>query len=155
MELTQLKKEYSVLQKKYKLPDFKCLNEDFEIEKLDKDTDTLLRAIRKQMIEKIVNSIGFLDMLLNPINVPRTYLNYVKGMTAADRQIIETMYGQLAELSIDSINCEIEYDEKSEAALIQKIYSAWDKTKPQFKTIIKHIKNPSNNFIKKEKSYFG
>ena len=71
MELKDLKKEYSDLAEKYKLPSFKELNENFEIEKIDKDTEILLRDVRKVMMEKIVNSLGFLEMFLNPMNAPR------------------------------------------------------------------------------------
>ena len=70
MGLKELKKKYADLSKKYKLPNFVNLNEDFEVEKIERDTDLLLKAIRKVMMEKIVNSMSFLEMLLNPVNSP-------------------------------------------------------------------------------------
>jgi len=46
--LDELKKNYAILQKKYNLPDYQELNEEFDVEKLqDLETDTLLRAVRK------------------------------------------------------------------------------------------------------------
>ena len=60
MNIAELKKRYENLTKKYKIPGFVELNKDFEIEKLDKEIDFLLRAIRKLIMEKIVNSMSFL-----------------------------------------------------------------------------------------------
>ena len=45
--LEQLKKDYEVIRKKYNLPGFKELNEDFYIEEIaESETDILLRKIR-------------------------------------------------------------------------------------------------------------
>ena len=56
MELNDLRNDYSKLEVKHILPSFKELNESFEIDKIDKESDALLRVVRKVMMEKIVNS---------------------------------------------------------------------------------------------------
>src|SRR5688572_7419537 len=108
MELECLKKEYEVLAKKYSLSSFNDLNNDFEIEKQDKQSDTLLKVIRKIVMDKIVNSITFLEMLVNPINAPRMYLPYIRAMSVEDRKSIEDIYNVLAELSLLSLDLEID-----------------------------------------------
>lgn len=156
MELEELKKEYSVLSKKYKLPEFKKVNEDFEIDKIERKSDCLLRTIRKAMMDKIINSIGFFDMLLNPGNAPRMYLNFIKNMTQEDKDNIDIIYTKLSELSLISLELEIEYDEKGEIDLINKTFQEWAKIKPEFSKILAKIRKPSEiESIKKEKSYFG
>src|SRR3989344_4012842 len=112
MEIAELKRDYDALAKKYKLPSFDEINEDFEIGKIDRDCGTILRSVRKMMMEKIVNSMGFTEMLLNPVNAPRIYFGYLKNMTQEDRDITEKLYKTLAELSVDSLECEIVYSEK-------------------------------------------
>lgn len=154
MELKELKKQYLECAKKHKLPSFAELNENFEVEKMDKDTDCLLRAVRKVMMEKLVNSLGFIEMMLNPVNAPRIYISYIRTMSAEDRQIIEGIYGKLGELSLQSLNLEIEYDEKKEAELIKRANEVWNAIKPDFKKILGNVKKPGV-IIKKEKSYFG
>ncbi|MFH1290191.1 MAG: hypothetical protein ABIH92_02165 [Nanoarchaeota archaeon] len=155
MDLKDLKREYEKLKKKHKLPSFKELDECFEISKLDKEGDTLLRSIRKVMMEKIVSSLGFVEMLLNPMNAPRMYLAYVKSMGAEERKSIDKIYGEFAELSILSLDREIDYDEKGEAELINKIFGVWNGARPEFRKVLKSMKKPNNNSEKRERSYFG
>ena len=77
MELKELKNDFISVSKGYKLPSFEKLNEDFEVDKIDRKTDCLLRLIRKVMMEKVMNSLSFLDLLLNPVNAPRIYLSFM------------------------------------------------------------------------------
>src|SRR3989344_3720844 len=121
MELKDLKVNYGKVEAKYKLPSFKELNENFEIDKIDRESDTLLRVIRKVMMEKIVNSLGFLEMLLNPMNIPRMYLPFMKAMNFDDKKIIEKIYSEFSDLSMSSLESEVDYQEKMEAELIKKI----------------------------------
>ncbi len=156
MELDKFKTEYETLAKRFSLPKFMDLNLDFEIDKFDGETDFLLRAIRKLMMEKIVNSISFLEMLINPINAPRMYINYVSSMSSEDRKVIEDIYSVLTELSISSLSLEIDYSEKNEAALIKETHQKWSSLKPNFKNIVSNIKKPNNiKSVRKERSYFG
>ncbi len=155
MELDELKKEYSKLEKKYSLPKFKELEENFEIGKLDKETDTLLRSIRKVMIEKIINSINFIEMLLNPMNAPRMYFNYIRSMNSEDKNTIEKIYTILSGISLISLEREIDYSEKGEADLIKAILKSWNDVKPEFRKIVERIKSPNLTVVRKERNYFG
>ena len=155
MKLEEIKKDYGELAKKYKLPAFKELNEDFEVYKAGKDRDCFLRSVRKVMMDKIVNALGFLEMLLNAVNVPRMYTPYLRVMTTEDRKNIERIYVILAELSILSLQLEIDYSEKEEAELIKKIYNSWKGIKSDFKNILIKVNKPGIDVSRKEKSYFG
>jgi len=154
MELADLKKQYEPLSKKHKLPSFEKLNEDFEIDKIDRETDFLLRLVRKSMMEKIINSLGFVEMLLNPVNAPRLYLGYIKSISQEDKEKIDKIYEALADLSLSSLSLELSSDESKEAELIQKIFSKWNELKTDFKKIMDDMKNPKA-LTKKEKSYYG
>lgn len=155
ISFSELKKEFEKIAKNHKMPPFSKLNEDFEIGKIENDSGTLIRAVRKTMMEKIVNSLGFLEMLLNPMNVPRMYVAYVSTMSADDKKRIEEIYGKLSFLSTLSLEREIEYDEKKEAELIDKIFSAWGEVKEDFLKILQNMKNPKLTSARKERSYFG
>ena len=153
-DLKNLKEDYDELEKKYKIPSFKEMNEEFEIEKIDKKSDCLMRIVRKVMMEKIINSLNFLEIFLNPANAPRIYFGYLKSMSLDDKQIIEDMYGKIGELSLKSLSMEIGYDEKKEAEMVKEAFLLWNSLKPKFSKIIHNVRNPGqvNN---KEKSYFG
>jgi len=154
IEIKELKEGYAEFEKKYKLPSFIDLNRDFELDKIDKKSDFMLRVIRKNVMEKVINSIGFLEMLLNPMNAPRVYYFYIKSMTVQEKQLIEDIYTKLAELSLSSLELEVDYSEKEEAELIKRVFKVWNNLKPNFKHILAGVKKP-NNDVKKEKSYFG
>ena len=158
LDLKEFEKEYTKLAKKYSLPSFKALNEDFEIDKIERETFCILRLVRKVMMEKIVNSLNFLEMLINPINVPRIYMAYVRSMTPEDRRAIEKIYGTLGALSVASLELEVDYTEKREAEMIKQIYKSWNEFRPAFREVIKHMQKPNgdNGTGKKDsKSYFG
>ena len=155
MKLDELKKSYSALASKYKLPKFVELNEDFEIEKIKRESDALLRVIRKIMMEKIISSLGFVEMLLNPMNAPRMYLSYIQRMPAEDRKSIEKIYTSFANVSVIALECEIDYNEKNEAELIRLIFDEWQKMKPEFRKILANMKKPNSKVERVQKSYFG
>ncbi|MAG38183.1 hypothetical protein CMI45_02245 [Candidatus Pacearchaeota archaeon] len=154
IEFKELEEEYAKYEKKYKLPSFKELNNDFEIDKLDKISGNFVKSIRKTMMDKIVNTLGFLEMMLNPMNAPRMYAVYLNTMGQDDRNKINKMYGVLAGLIVDSLDLEIEYDEKEESEVIKKIFGSWKDIKGDLKQILKNMRNPKE-FQKKEKNYFG
>jgi hypothetical protein len=156
MEIKELKKAYEILAKKHGLPGFRELNENFEIDKIEKETDCLLRIVRKVMMEKIINSLNFLEMLLNPVNTPRLYANYARSMSSDDRKEIDKIYDALGKLSIASLDLEIDYSEKKEAETINNICKVWNSAKPGFRKILSSLKVPNGSAVsKKEKSYFG
>src|SRR3989338_5154417 len=155
MEYADVKKKYGSLAMKHSLPDFKDLSEQFELEKIDVDSDCFARIIRKTMMDKIVNSLSFLDMLLNPVNAPRIYLTFIKGMSIEDRKIIEKIYDLFGSLSLSCLALELDYSEKKEAEMIKKIYKEWEGIRKDFIELMNNIAKPKSSIAKKEKSYFG
>ena len=155
MDLKELKSKYAELAGKYKLPKFEELNENFEIERSKRIGETLLRTIRKVMMEKIVNSAGFLEFLLNPVNAPRMYMIYLKSMKQEDMKEIDKVYGELSALILSSLKLEVDYSEKGEAEAIKQIAKKWEEVKPGFRKIFSDIQKPEKSEERKEKTYFG
>ncbi|MEM4271691.1 MAG: hypothetical protein QXD13_01215 [Candidatus Pacearchaeota archaeon] len=155
MKLKELKEKYDVVAKKYKLPNFEELNADFEIENIRKESDILLRVVRKVMMTKVTNFMNFIEMIQNPVNAPRFYFAYIKAMSSEDKRELEKIYGELADIYLEALGLEIEYDEKGEAEMTSKIYKSWISIKPRFKKIIADIKGAGSATNAKEKTYFG
>ena len=107
------------------------------------------------MMEKILSSLSFVELLLNPMASPRMYLAYVKSMSSEDRKCIEKIYDSFSEVSFVALDLEIDYSESSEAELVSRIFAVWQNAKPEFRIILKNMKNPSESFVKKDRSYFG
>ncbi len=154
-EFNQFREQYNALAKQYSLPSFTSLNEDFEIEKISQESITLLRAVRKVMIEKVFNILSFLEMLLNPVNAPRTYLSYIKSMTNEDRKNVEDLYGSFGALTLRALSLEADYSEKQEAAMIKDIQKVWSDAKKDLSKLLEQIATPIASSAKKERSYYG
>ena len=107
------------------------------------------------MMEKIVNSLGFLEMLMNPMNAPRMYINFVNNVSQEDKKRMDKMYSDLGDISVLALSREIDYDERGEAVLVKKISDAWFSLKKDFREILNKIGQPNNNTVKRERSYFG
>lgn len=157
MEIEDLKREYANLQRRYQLPDFQKLSEDFEIERVaEKEIESILREIRKTMMDKILSYLRFIELLLNPSNAPILFLALVKNMHTEDKKISENIYRKLGRLEIEAIELDIEYSEKNEAEFIKKLYSEWQQIKQEIKELIKGLKKGLNQKSeKKNRDYFG
>ena len=153
-QVKELKEDYNVFAGEHGLPGFDELNVIFEIEKINRKSEILLKLVRKVMMEKIMNALSFLEMLLNPVNAPRMYMAYVKMMSVEDKKILDVLYGSFSELSLESIGIEFKGSEKEEAELVKRIYKIWKENEGNFGKIIDKVKVPSEE-VKKERGYFG
>lgn len=156
-DLSEVKKQYEPLKKKYKLPEFLKLNEEFEIEKIqEKETDFLLREIRRAMSDKIAAFLKFLELFLNPQFAPLFILASLKNFTPKEKDSIEKIYKELANIEFFSIDLDINYNEDKEARFIRETFKKWQELKPQLQEIsevILQLQKKSSE--KKDKSYFG
>jgi len=156
LNLEALKKRYKKLQKKYKLPSFNELNQEFEIEKIqEKETDFLLREIRKIISDKIAAFLRLFELFINPTSAPIFILNVIKTLTLKDKELIERIYHKLVYLELTSMVRDINYNEKKEVEFIKKTAKKWKEIKVdlnQFSLILERIKTKRNET---RKSYFG
>ncbi len=148
--------EYEKLKNKYKLPDFKELNEDFDVKKVEFNSETFLRDIRKAMVLKFTSTLQFIELLLNPTNGSMFHLFLVKGINGTEKEILDKLFESLGIIEIDSFSLDVDYDEKKEAEFINSSLSLWNEMKPKLNSIISSLKqNWRKTTGRKEKSYFG
>jgi len=156
MELKDLKSQYDGLTRKYKLPAFKEVNEIFEIDRIERDTDCILREVRKAMMDKIVSYIRLVEMMLNPAQAPPMFMMFVKSIGDGDRKVIEEVYKNFIELELRSLKLEIDYAEEDEAKAIKHIIDVWHETEPSLRSLIGIMeRNWRGTSEKKDKGYFG
>lgn len=156
-KLEKLKKDYVKLAEKYKLPRYQQLNEEFDIEKVQElETDTLLREIRKVIMDKVIAYLRFIELLLNPSNAPMFFFALLKGLESADKKILEDTYSKLGKMEVEVVDVDNDYSEKSEAEFIKKIYKEWQEIKENMREVSKALKKGwEKKSEKKEKSYLG
>ena len=157
MELKDLKARYEKLSKKYKLPSFKELNECFEIDRIERDVDNVLREVRKVMMDKIIGYIRFLEMMISPAQAPPMFMIFVKSVSDSERKTIENVYKNFVELELTALKLEIDYSEEGEAKSIKNIFNVWNKVRPDMRKVLGVMEKNwnSSSSEKKEKTYFG
>jgi len=136
--LEKLKKDYAKLRAKYNLAGFDELNVEFEIEKLqERETDFLLRQIRRTMIEKVAVVLRFLEVLVNPTEATaQLYIfSVMKSISPDMKKIIEKVYKELTVIELGSLSLDIDYDEKKEVKFIKDIMQRWPAVKKDLKEI--------------------
>ncbi|OYT38224.1 hypothetical protein B6U82_00375 [Candidatus Pacearchaeota archaeon ex4484_31] len=151
--LKKLKKEYEKLQKRYRLPSFSALNKEFEIEKIqDRETEFLLREIRRIISEKVAAFLHFLELFFNPTVAPFFVLTSIKSLSQSDKELIERIYKELAKIQLNSLALDIETNESKEAMFIKEVWKKWKELKPDLKEFSKILLGFQT---KKRKGYVG
>lgn len=154
--LSGLMKRYEVFEKKYKLPSFTQVNMLFEIDRIDKNCEFLLREIRHSMGEKITTYLRFSEMLLNPVGAPFFVFSFVKVLSMEDKSDLQEAYTLLARMDLELMYLDVTLDEKKEAEFIASACEQWKEVNKLLSAVLKHAKENWDKEIKKsEKSYFG
>jgi len=149
-----IREKYSELKKKYNLPEFEELNEEFDIVKVDSNSETMLRDIRKSMMAKFSSILQFTELALNPANASMFYMYLVKGLN--DKEKLSELFNQLGSIEIMSYERDVEYDEKKEAEFIIGTFKKWKQMQPDVRKMILSLKeNWNKKSTEKSKSYFG
>jgi len=155
--LEELKKEYSILQKKYDLPTFEQLNEDFVIERISEDeTDFLIREIRRHVAEKFSNSLRIIDILLNPSNTPAFLMPAIKAINKEEKEALEKIYKKLSKNEIIGVKLDLSYSVDNEVKYIKESYFYWQEVKKDLHKTFESIeKNWDKKSEKSNNGYFG
>lgn len=155
--LEKLKEEYKIIQKKYSLPDFKEMNEEFQIERISEvETDILIREVRKFVMEKFSNYLRFIEGILNPANSPYFMFAIVKSLGTSEREKLSEIHKKITKYEIEILILDTVFEENAEAKLIRDAYSDWQKIKKDFLEVAEFVKkNLDKESKEKGKSYFG
>ena len=149
--------EYNALKSEYSLPDFDKLSEDFDVEKsVEKESNYLLREVRRVVNDKLSGYIHLLENLINPSNPPMFILSAIRNLDSDDKDLIKKIYKKLSKLQIEVLRLDTVYIEKDEAKYIIEAYSIWqDAKKDLIKIIDKFGETVEKDDPKKERGYFG
>jgi hypothetical protein len=156
--LLDLKDKYLFFKKKYDLPEFDKLNEDFYIEKIcENETDFILREIRKFIADRTSNYLRFIENLLNPSSASIFIFSFCKTLSMDDKKEIEEIYKKFIKLELDLMETDIVYSEQKEADFIKKSFNEWSDFKIKWKKILEKVKSNWDNKseIRNNKGYFG
>jgi len=156
-DLEKLKKEYEIIRKKHNLLTFKEMNNDFEIEKLqERETEYLLKEVRRIVMDKAMAYLRFIEMLLNPNNCPLFFLSLLRKIGADEKKLLQNMYEKIGIFELEALELDCIYDEKREADFVKRLCKEWKSISNDMINFLSSLrKKQSQNLGKDEKGYLG
>jgi hypothetical protein len=151
--IKDLKKEYEKHQSKYDLPEFHKLNEVFDTEDIDIETEFFLRRFRKLIAERIEGYLRFLEIIINPSNAPMFFFRLINRINEKDKEELTNIYEKLGNLEVEGIRLDLDYDEKKEAEFIKKVFLEFKIIRPALSIIMEKMANGSDSKKTEERSY--
>lgn len=150
--------EYNKLRKKYNLPDFDKLDNEFEISNIKEDIDKkfLLRSIRRRINDRIIAFCNLLEGILSPDPSSMICLHENRFFNEDYRERISNFLTDLMRLERESLIMDIDFSDKQDAEFINSVFGRWDDIK-QF--MCKVANDMKQGWKKEEKGtnehYFG
>lgn len=154
--LNELISKYNILKAKYNLPEFSKLNELFDIEEINPETELLLKRIRENIEEKISEYTRFIEVILNPSNATIFFFKILKKLDSSDREILSRIYEKLSKFELKIISLDLKYKEESEAEFIKESYNIFIKEiKENLLRIIEKLSIEEENSDSFNRNYLG
>ncbi len=153
--LDELKKQYAMFKEKYELPEFSELNEIFDVEEVDVETDFLLRKIRRVVSERIVGYLRFFEIILNPANAPMFAFKMIKKLEEKDKQNLTEIYEKLGTLEFELVKLDLEYSEEKEVEFIKKVHDVFLSLRKDVLVVVNTMLNGGGGEKKERGSYLG
>jgi hypothetical protein len=154
--IIELIDKYKPLQEKHKLPEFSKMNELFDIEDIDPESEFLIRKIRRTISEKVANYLRFTEIILNPSNAPMFFFKILKKLDSDDKESLSKIYEQLGKYELKILSLDIEYNVEEEVAFIKEMYKSFTtEIKDEFLKTIEKLNNGEENSVKVDSSYLG
>lgn len=153
--MTDIKKNYESLRKKYKLPEFKKLDSAFEISTID-DGKFLSRDIRRKIFEKLETYSKIIEGILHP----ETTLNNLyesRFFSEKDKEGIFKLYKELMILQKKALIIGTLESEKEDAEFIKHSFNKLSSMNSELKKIFEKLKTAweKETDIKEDLEYFG
>lgn len=160
MTKIDIAENYKKLEKKYSLPSFKDLDEEYEILGIQKnlqDPNLLLKFIRRRINEKLTFFVQILETILSPN--PNSIINITesKFFHEEDREKIINVLKILMYFERYSIFLDVTSTDKENAKFINEVWEEWPTFKKKIEFYAKTLKDKWK--AEEEKSsaehYFG
>ena len=152
----EIEKQYNELRKKFRLPDFKEIDFEFEISDLE-ETNFLLRCIIRRIAEKLDFYTTMIEELLQPDTSNVYAMHETSFFSDIEKKLMYDLYKRLMSLNRSSIAASLNHNEKEEIAFIKTIFDEWKEIKKDLLFFVKKMKSSWNTEldIKDDIGYLG
>jgi len=131
-------KEYPKLMKKHGLPQWKALDNIFEISHLDKSPH-LLRDIRRRITEKIEHYVKILEGIMNP-ETTISGLHECKYFNEEEKKNLFDLYRKLMVHMRQADMLTVLLDDREEASFIASIYKEWPSLQKELRSTLEKLR---------------
>jgi len=149
--------EYEILKSEYDLPEWQGLAEDFDVEKIcEKETDFLVREIRRAMNEKLSAYLHLFETLINPASPPMFVFSVLRKISNEDKEKIKEIYKKLSKMQLTIMKLDTIYSEENEVAFVKDVFAEWQDLKKQIHKIVEKFDDSFEDDDSASKGrYFG
>jgi len=151
-----IEEEYNKISKKFKLPKFKEINEEFEIGDLE-ITSFVLRNILRKIAEKLEFYANTINDLLQPDTSSLSSMHEIRFFSDDDKNNLFELFKKLMKTYRKIIILVLEHDEKKQADFLNNFVVDWLEIKKQLIVNMNKIEESWGKETTKEEDlgYFG
>lgn len=152
----EIEKQYGELSKKYKLPDFKELDSEFEISDIEK-TNFLLRAIIRRIAEKLDFYTTMLEEILQPVTSNLYVIHETRFFDENEKRQMYNLYCRMMDFNRQSIIISLENNYDNEVDFINSFFNKWKEIKEELLVYVNKMKDSwhTESEIKEDLGYLG
>jgi len=156
MPTNEIEKKYNELRKKFKLPEFKDMDFEFEISDLE-ETNFLLRVIIRRIAEKLDFYTTMLEETLQPDTSNLYAMHETRHFDEDEKKEMYDLYRKLMGLNRQTIELSLEHDENSTVDFINKSLNVWKELKKDLLKFARKMKESwkTETDIKEDLGYLG
>ena len=156
MPENEIEDKYKELRKKFKLPEFKEIDLEFEISDVEEIT-FLLRSIIRRIAEKLDFYATLLEEILQPDASNLYAMHETRFFDENEKDKMYNLYRKLMDYSRQSIIAALEHIEKNEAEFINIFFNEWKIIKQELLGYIKvmQVSWQTESDIKEDLRYLG
>lgn len=156
MSTKETEKQYNELRKRFKLPEFREIDSEFEISDLE-ETNFLLRAIVRKIAEKLDFYSAMLEEILQPDTSNLYAMHETRFFDENEKKQMYDFYSKLMNFNRQSIEVSLEHNEKVDADFINNIFEEWKSIKHELLNYVKKMKASwkTEKDIKEDLGYLG
>ncbi len=151
-----IEKEYAALSKKYKLPDFKSLDEEFEASSFDSEK-FLLKGIIRKIAEKLELYIDLIGSLVHPDGSSISSMYEIRFFSDNEKNEMYILFKKMMKCYRNAIEEILANDAKEQAQFLNSFFAEWMEMKKSLRRHISRMKESweKESTIEEDLGYFG
>ncbi len=152
----EIEQEYARLSKKYKLPKFKDIDDEFEISALDNEK-FLIKNILRGISEKLEFYIEFISSLVHPDGSSISSMYEIRFFSEDEKNGMYNLFKRLMKIDRNIIELVLKNDEKEQSDFLNKFFNDWQNVKRELLRYIEKMKDSweKQSTIEEDIGYFG